>query len=182
MRDTTELRTKRRARLVATAQEVFIAQGFRGATMEGIADAASISKATLYSYFPDKPAIFDAVAENVARDLTEIVAAELKGTDDPVDAVIAAVTAKHMFTYSLVRTSNFAQELFQTKDAVSAHHFERMNSSICESLARRLSEVRHDSQECAELLMAASQGIANAARSKDQLRGRIAKLRLLLDT
>ena len=149
--------------------------------MEGIANAASVSKATLYSYYPDKAAIFNAVAKTVARDLIQIVESELEGTTDPVNAVIAALIAKHMFVHSIVRTSMFAQELFQTKDDISANHFEQTDAKICASLARRLSEVSEGSQETAELLMAASQGIANATHSKEHLRYRIAKLQLLLE-
>ena len=180
MRDTTDLKAKRRAKLVDVARDAFVAQGFRGATMEGIAEAAPVSKVTLYSYFPDKAAIFDAVAEKVAQDLMELVTTELEAFDNSVDAVVAALTAKHMYIHSLIRTSEFAQELFQAKDALSARHFRQTDAEIRDSLARRLSEVRDDSQECAELLLAASQGIANAARSEGQLRDRIDKLRLLL--
>lgn len=181
MQDMSDLRAKRRARLVRTAERVFISQGYRGATMEGIAESASVSKATLYSYFPDKSAIFDAVAEAVAHDLVGIVEAKLDGIADPVAAVIAALAAKHGHVHSLVRSSPFAEELFRTKDTVSARHFQRADARICQSLVRRLSEVRDDGQECAALVLAASQGIANATQSKTQLHTRIARLHLLLD-
>lgn len=175
-----DLRAKRRARLIRSAEGVFISQGYRGATMEGIAGAASMSKATLYSYFPDKSAIFDAVAEAVANDLVRIVEAELDSTAGPVAAVIAALTAKHVHVHSLVRTSPFAEELFQAKDTVSVRHFERADARICEGLVRRLSGICDDAQESASLVLAASKGIANATLDEDQLRERIAQLHLLI--
>lgn len=48
-------------RLREAALEVFVDNGFDGATMEGIADAAGITKRTLYSKFADKRALFLAV-------------------------------------------------------------------------------------------------------------------------
>jgi len=44
------------------AREVFLAHGFEGAGVDDIARAAGVSKATLYSYFPDKRLLFMEVA------------------------------------------------------------------------------------------------------------------------
>ncbi|MGI3185208.1 TetR/AcrR family transcriptional regulator [Nioella aestuarii] len=43
------------------AREVFLREGFEGASVDQIARDAGVSKATLYSYFPDKQALFLAV-------------------------------------------------------------------------------------------------------------------------
>lgn len=48
-------------RLRKAAVEAFLAQGFDGTTMEGVARAAGISKRTLYARYPDKHALFAAV-------------------------------------------------------------------------------------------------------------------------
>ena len=58
----TPVRAARRARLVASAQAVFLRAGLKGATMEAIAQEAGVSKVTLYGYFCDKGAAFHAVA------------------------------------------------------------------------------------------------------------------------
>jgi AcrR family transcriptional regulator len=44
------------------ARAVFMADGFEGASVDAIARHASVSKATLYSYFPDKRHLFMEVA------------------------------------------------------------------------------------------------------------------------
>ncbi len=44
------------------AREVFLADGFEGASVDTIARTAGVSKATLYSYFPDKRLLFMEVA------------------------------------------------------------------------------------------------------------------------
>jgi len=43
------------------AKAVFLREGFEGASVDQIARDAGVSKATLYSYFPDKQALFMAV-------------------------------------------------------------------------------------------------------------------------
>lgn len=44
--------------VIAGAQEVFLRDGFEGASVDEIAREAGVSKATLYSYFPDKRLLF----------------------------------------------------------------------------------------------------------------------------
>lgn len=44
------------------ARSVFMADGFEGASVDEIARVAAVSKATLYSYFPDKRLLFMEVA------------------------------------------------------------------------------------------------------------------------
>ncbi|KIT16675.1 TetR/AcrR family transcriptional regulator [Jannaschia aquimarina] len=46
------------------ARAVFLADGFEGASVDAIARAAGVSKATLYSYFPDKQHLFMEVAKS----------------------------------------------------------------------------------------------------------------------
>ncbi len=43
------------------ARDVFIREGYEGASVDQIAKDAGVSKATLYSYFPDKQALFVSV-------------------------------------------------------------------------------------------------------------------------
>lgn len=45
-------------RIVAAARPLFVADGYKGVSMQQIADAAGIHKATLYHHFKDKDALF----------------------------------------------------------------------------------------------------------------------------
>ena len=45
------------------ARDIFLSDGFEGASVDDIAKAAGVSKATLYSYFPDKTLLFMGVAK-----------------------------------------------------------------------------------------------------------------------
>lgn len=55
-------------KIVAVARRIFFAQGFASASMERIADLASVSKRTLYSRFSGKSALFQAV---ILREIDE---------------------------------------------------------------------------------------------------------------
>lgn len=55
------------------ARQLFLDQGFSATSMDAIAKAASVSKATLYAYFPSKEALFASLivaeCEGLQRDL-----------------------------------------------------------------------------------------------------------------
>ena len=54
--------------VVEGAREVFLRDGFEGASVDDIARAAGVSKATLYSYFPDKRLLFMEVATRQCKE------------------------------------------------------------------------------------------------------------------
>ena len=47
--------------VLAGAREVFLRDGFEGASVDEIAKVSGVSKATLYSYFSDKRRLFQEV-------------------------------------------------------------------------------------------------------------------------
>lgn len=55
---------RKESQVVAAAREEFLRQGFAKTSMEAIARAANVSKATLYAYFPSKEALFSYLIEN----------------------------------------------------------------------------------------------------------------------
>jgi AcrR family transcriptional regulator len=52
---------KKRVQILEGARVVFLAEGFDGASMEAIAQAAGVSKGTLYTYFKGKDELFTAL-------------------------------------------------------------------------------------------------------------------------
>jgi AcrR family transcriptional regulator len=59
--------------ILRAAGETFLRAGFDGTTMDAVADAARISKRTLYARYSDKTILFDAVLRDlIARWLTPI--------------------------------------------------------------------------------------------------------------
>jgi AcrR family transcriptional regulator len=175
------LRSGRRDRIVALAQQAFVQSGFRAASMEGLAQAVGVSKATLYSYFPDKDAVFAAVADHVAARLVSAVEAALaEGIGSARQRVTAALTDKHRIVHDLVRQSPHAAELFAAKTRLRSDQFGETDRVIEAALANVLGQVAGNPQELAALLLSASQGIANAAQDFQRAEDRIAQLCMLV--
>jgi AcrR family transcriptional regulator len=73
---------KKRAQILEGARVVFLAAGFDGASMEAIAQAAGVSKGTLYTYFKRKDELFTAlIAAYQNRSLEETFRSLNKAAD-----------------------------------------------------------------------------------------------------
>ena len=90
------------------ARTVFMRDGFEGASVDDIAREAGVSKATLYSYFPDKRLLFSEVARIECNRQAE-EALEVIGVDAPVEVVL------HEAASRIVRffLSQFGQQVFR---------------------------------------------------------------------
>ena len=58
-------REKRRLKLITSAAELFLTEGTAGVSMQDVAAAANVSRATLYTYFGSKDEIFDAAVDGI---------------------------------------------------------------------------------------------------------------------
>lgn len=56
--------------ITRAAAEVFLAEGFERASLDQIANRASVSKQTIYSHFADKEALFKAICTELTETLT----------------------------------------------------------------------------------------------------------------
>jgi AcrR family transcriptional regulator len=62
-----EQEPEKRRQILDGATRVFLSTGYEGASMSVIAQAAGVSKGTLYVYFTNKEALFNAVVEDYCR-------------------------------------------------------------------------------------------------------------------
>ncbi|MEM7074482.1 MAG: TetR/AcrR family transcriptional regulator [Pseudomonadota bacterium] len=125
--------------VVDGAREIFMRDGFEGASVDDIARAAGVSKATLYSYFPDKRLLFSEVARiECNRQAEEAIA--LIGVHETIENVL------HEAAHILVRfyLSDFGKQVYRICVA-EADRFPELGQSFYQSgpmLARqRLSAV-----------------------------------------
>ena len=65
------LRAERRAQLLGVARRLFARDGYRGASMESIAEAAGVTKPVLYQHFSSKRALYEALLASELSKLTE---------------------------------------------------------------------------------------------------------------
>ena len=74
----------RRARILATARDVFAEQGFRRAEVKTIAQRAGVGKATIYRFFPSKDALLLTVVEENLTAIRDLVLGELLNGAPPL--------------------------------------------------------------------------------------------------
>ena len=90
------------------ARTVFLQDGFEGASVDDIARAAGVSKATLYSYFPDKRLLFMEVAKSeCGRQADEAV--QVMDLDAQPEVVLREA-ARRMVSFVL---SDLGQKVFR---------------------------------------------------------------------
>jgi TetR/AcrR family transcriptional repressor of mexJK operon len=70
----------KRDQIVKVAAQLFMERGFNNVTMESIAEAAPVSKPTLYTHFKSKDALFFAVMEERATNLFHAIQNEISPT------------------------------------------------------------------------------------------------------
>lgn len=103
------VRTGRKfAQVLEGARKVFMSDGFEGASVDDIAREAGVSKATLYSYFPDKKLLFMEVATNECARMADQVMGEIDESRPVREAL--TIAARHITVFLL---SDFAQQVFR---------------------------------------------------------------------
>ncbi len=109
----TRIQKRNTEAILDAALDVFSAHGFRGATLDQIAEVAGLSKPNLLYYFPSKEAIHHAlIAELMDTWLAPLKA--LDPTGDPVDEVVNYVLRKLDMARDFPRESRlFANEIVQ---------------------------------------------------------------------
>ena len=77
----------RRKAFVDAARELFFANGYAGTTMSSIASKVGGSKTTLWTYFPSKEELFEAVVDDIVEQYGQALAIDLP-LDEPVPDVL----------------------------------------------------------------------------------------------
>lgn len=96
------------------AREVFMKDGFEGASVDDIAKTAGVSKATLYSYFPDKRLLFAEVAKSECHRQADAALEVI--TDDSTPAEVLYSAGSRMLE---LFTSDFGMSMFRICTAES---------------------------------------------------------------
>ena len=76
--------------VLAAARATFETRGFTDTTMSDIADAASVSHGTVYTYFPNKDAVLTAVVDDLAAEVVVALRVGDDTGDDPIARIAAA--------------------------------------------------------------------------------------------
>ena len=114
---------ERRAQLLGVARRLFARDGYRGASMESIAEAAGVTKPVLYQHFSSKRALYEALLAGELGRLTEELEAAFSGADSNEERLrqgfgaYLAFVDRHedafrlLFTEALGRDADFQQQV-----------------------------------------------------------------------
>src|SRR6478752_4670687 len=81
--------------ILTAARRLFGTQGFAATTMDEIAEAAHVAKGAVYHHFKTKEAVFEAVFDQVSRDLVAEIDSTARAEKDVLAAMVAGT--QHYF-------------------------------------------------------------------------------------
>ncbi len=109
----TRIQKKNREAILEAALEVFSAEGFRGATLDQIANSAGLSKPNVLYYFASKEAIYTELLSTLLETWLDPLHA-ITGEGDPVDEIVHYALRKLEMSRDFPRESRlFANEIVQ---------------------------------------------------------------------
>lgn len=117
------LRPDARTRILAAASEIFLREGFAGASVDAVAASAHLSKLSIYELFPTKSALFDAAVRN-ACDMNYVGVPASVG-EDGIDACLNHLGMSYFDRF--IDPVNFG--LFRA-NIVAANHFPALAADL----------------------------------------------------
>ena len=166
----------KRAAILDAAMKLFSQYGYRRTSIDDIAREAEIAKGTVYLSFKSKEEIFRALCESLIE-RSESAVKLARERRAPIDErLVAILEAKFGFLFETVYRSAHAAELMDSKNRLSADLFAqsgrrymRVLREVIEEAMRAgelaLSRMEIDSDDLAQMLVAAAHGIEQNATS-----------------
>lgn len=115
----TRIQQKNHDAILEGALEVFSVEGFSGARLDAIADAAGLSKPNLLYYFESKEAIHRALIDELL-DVWLAPLTEIDGDGDPIEQIVGYVLRKLEMSQEMPRESRlFANEMLRGAPHIS---------------------------------------------------------------
>ena len=133
-------RNARRAQLLESALEVFVAQGYHAAAMDDIAERAGVSKPVLYQHFPGKLELYLALLDQSCDTIIDSCRHALAATDDNKQRVEAAM---HVF-YDYVASAHGAFRLVFESDLTNEPAVRERVDRVTTECADMIAHVIHD--------------------------------------
>lgn len=172
-----------REAIIDAAVAVFGRFGYRKTSMDSLAQAAGVSRPAVYQYFPNKAAVFCAVAEHVGTQLHAAAEAASGRPGTTADRLYAVLAVKLDFTASTVE-ADFRRELVQEAAEVAAEVVAASEARYADLVASALAEADDldllgtaiPVGDAAALLTDAMLGIARSTAGADLMHVRLRQL------
>jgi len=116
-----KIREHNSQKILLAAEQEFVKHGYKGTSMQVIADAADLPKANVLYYFKSKGALYAAVLTDILERWNEVLD-ELSEDDDPAETLARYIEVKVDLSISFPSASKiFAMEIIQGAPHLQDH-------------------------------------------------------------
>ncbi|MFC6154496.1 TetR/AcrR family transcriptional regulator [Nocardioides yefusunii] len=145
-------RRERRAQLLTSALEVFVAHGYHSAAMDDIADRAGVSKPVLYQHFPGKLELYIALLDQSCESVVGAIRAALASTNDNKQRVGAAIAAFYEYVANESGAFRLVFESDLTNEPAVKERVDRVTDQCADAIADVIAQDTGLPREAALLL------------------------------
>ena len=156
-------RKARRAQLLDSALEVFVAQGYHAAAMDDIADRAGVSKPVLYQHFPGKLDLYIALLDSSCEAIIDNCRVALGSTQDNKQRVAATMDVFYDYVASDTGAFRLVFESDLTNEPAVRELVERVTSECAAMIAEVIHEDTGLPNEASRLLAVSLVGMAQVS-------------------
>ncbi|MGN0062850.1 MAG: TetR/AcrR family transcriptional regulator [Nocardioides sp.] len=156
-------RKERRAQLLESALNAFVAHGYHAAAMDDIAERAGVSKPVLYQHFPGKLDLYMAVLDSACDTVVDNCRAALASTQDNKRRVEATVRAFYDFVGNDTGSFRLVYESDLTSEPAVRERVDRTTTDCASMVAEVIAEDTSLPPEAAHLLAVSLVGMAQVS-------------------
>ncbi len=156
-------RRERRAQLLDSALEVFVAHGYHSAAMDDIAERAGVSKPVLYQHFPGKLDLYLALLDASCDTIIENCRLALESTQDNKQRVAATMDAFFAYVANDTGAFRLVFESDLTNEPAVREHVERVTTECADLIAHVISDDTGLPDQASRLLAVSLVGMAQVS-------------------
>lgn len=156
-------RRERRAQLMESALEVFVAQGYHAAAMDDIAERAGVSKPVLYQHFPGKLDLYLALLDQSCDTIIDNCRHALEATPDNKQRVAATMDAFFEYVASDSGAFRLVFESDLTNEPAVREHVDRVTTECAALIAEVISDDTGLPSDASRLLAVSLVGMAQVS-------------------
>jgi AcrR family transcriptional regulator len=156
-------RSARRAQLLESALDVFVAQGYHAAAMDDIAERAGVSKPVLYQHFPGKLDLYLALLDQACDQVVGGVREALASTEVNKERVAATTEAFYRYVANAGGAFRLVFESDLTSEPAVRERVDRVTLQCAESIAEVIADDTGFPAEASRLLAVALVGMSQVS-------------------
>jgi AcrR family transcriptional regulator len=156
-------RQERRAQLLESALEVFVAQGYHAAAMDDIAERAGVSKPVLYQHFPGKLDLYLALLDASCDQIVDNCRLALESTHDNKQRVAATMDVFYEYVAGDTGAFRLVFESDLTSEPAVREQVDRVTSECATMIASVIHEDTGLTDEESRLLAVSLVGMAQVS-------------------